>query len=308
MTSATFALPTTGGTVLHVHRWLPEGAPQAVVQIAHGMVEHAGRYAHFAERLARAGFAVYAADHRGHGRTTAAAGVPAHLGDEHGFADVVDDLVALTDHLRQEHPGVPVVLAGHSMGSMLARAYAVRYGDRIDGLIVIATARDPGLLGRVGLGLATLEARLRGPRATSHLMQALVLGPYNRPFRPNRTDSDWISRDEAQVDAYLADELNGGVATAGFYRDLLTGLRWVSDPTVIARTPQDLPVHVVAGDADPVGGTAAVHDLAAGLRRAGVRDVTTRVWPGARHEILNETNRDAVEQDLLAWLQERFGA
>lgn len=308
MATPTFSLPTTDDhTVLHVHRWLPDGAPRAVVQVAHGMLEHAGRYGHLAERLTRAGYAVYASDHRGHGRTTTAAGVRAHLGDDHGFADAVDDLLVLTGHLRQQHPGTPVVLLGHSMGSMMARAYAARYGDRIDGLIVVGTASDPGHLGAFGVRLATLEARLRGARATSHLMQTLVLRPYNWAFFPNRTGSDWLSRDEAQVDAFLADDLCGGVATAGFYRDLLTGLRWVSEPSVIARVPRALPVHVVAGGADPVGGTAAVVQLASQLREHGVRDVTTRVWPGGRHEILNETNRDEVEQDLLAWLQERYG-
>ena len=137
-------------------------------------------------------------------------------------------------------------------------------------------------------------------------MEGLVLGPYNRPFRPNRTRFDWLSRDEAQVDSYAADELCGGLATAGFYRDLLTGLRWVSEPSTYAMIPADLLVHVVSGEEDPVGGAAAVDEVAGRLREAGVRDVTTKVWPGARHEVLNETNRDEVEAELQAWLDERF--
>ncbi|GGK70618.1 alpha/beta hydrolase [Ornithinimicrobium pekingense] len=306
MQGTTLSHTVPDGTVLHVHRWLPDGRPRAVVQVVHGMVEHAARYAHVGERLAARGYAVYASDHRGHGRTAPGAEHLGHLGDEHGFADVVDDLVALTDHLRGEHPGVPLVLLGHSMGSLLARAYAARHGERLAGLILSGTAGDPGLLGLVGLRLAELEARLRGPRARSRLMEALVLGPYNRPFRPNRTRFDWLSRDEAQVDSYAADELCGGTATAGFYRDLLTGTRWVSEESTYAMTPQDLPVHVVAGEVDPVGGAAAVAEVSQRLRRAGVRDVTTKVWPDARHEVLNEVNRDEVEDDLLAWLDARF--
>lgn len=303
----TFALSTPDGTSLHVHRWLPDAPPRAVVQLAHGMVEHAARYAHLGERLAQEGYAVYAADHRGHGRTTSGSQSPAglaHLGDEHGFAAVVDDLLVLTDRVEREHPGAPVVLLGHSMGSFLARAYAARYGDRLAGLVLSGTAGDPGLVGRVGAALAALECRVRGPRSRSRLMEALTLGPYNRPFRPNRTGFDWLSRDEAQVDAYVEDDLSGGHATAGFYRDLLTGLRWVSDPSTAAQVPADLPVLVVSGEVDPVGGAAAVTEVAALLRAAGVRKVTEKVWPGGRHEVLNETNRDEVEDHLVEWLRQ----
>lgn len=309
MDASTFTLTSPDGTRLHAHRWQPAQTPRAVVQLAHGMVEHAARYAHLGEALAAQGYAVYAADHRGHGRTAEQGDGPeglAHLGDEHGFADVVDDLVVLTEHIGAEHPGVPVVLLGHSMGSFLARAYAARYGDRLAGLILSGTAGDPGLLGAVGARLAALECRVRGPRARSRMMETLTLGPNNRPFRPNRTDFDWLSRDQEQVDAYVADEMSGGHGTAGFYRDLLTGLRWVSEPTTAAMVPADLPVLVVSGEVDPVGGAAAVHEVAALLRRGGVRDVTEKVWPGGRHEVLNETNREEVEAHLISWLDARL--
>lgn len=302
----TFPLPTPDGTVLHVHRWLPEGPPRAVVQLAHGMVEHVGRYAHLGERLAAEGYAVYGADHRGHGGTTTGADTVGHLADEAGFAAVVDDLTVLTDRIEQEQPGVPVVLLGHSMGSFLARAYAARYGERLSGLILSGTAGDPGISGRAGVRVALLEARLRGPRTPSALMEALVLGPYNRPFRPNRTDFDWLSRDEAVVDAFVADELCGARATAGFYRDILSGLLWVSQPSTVAMMPKDLPVRIVVGEVDPVGGASAAAEVAALMLDAGVQDVTVKVWPGARHEVLNETNRDEVEDDLVSWLGERF--
>ena len=304
MDASTFTLTAPDGTVLHVHRWLPEGDPRAVVQLAHGMVEHAARYAHLGERLTGEGYAVYAADHRGHGRTAGGPAHLGHLGDEHGFASVVDDLLVLTGHVEQEHPGVPVVLLGHSMGSFLARAYAARYGDRLAGLVLSGTAGDPGLMGRVGARIAALEARVRGPRAVSRVMEALTLGPNNRPFRPNRTDFDWLSRDEAQVDVYVADELSGGRATAGFYRDLLTGLLWVSEESTASLMPKDLPVYLVSGEVDPVGGASAVAEVAALFRRVGMRDVSTQVWPGARHEVLNETNRDEVEDALVAWLDQ----
>lgn len=310
MAATTFWLDTVDGTPVHVRRWLPESAPRAVVIVAHGMVEHAGRYDHLARRLVDHGYAVYAPDHRGHGHTVTAAerGRLGHLADEHGFAAVVDDLLTLSERVAMDvgHPGLPLVLLGHSMGSFLARAYAARHGDRLAALVLSGTAGDPGVMGAVGLRVASLEAQLRGPDAPSPLMSALTLGPYNRAFAPNRTDSDWLSRDEDQVDAYIADELCGATATAGFYRDLLTGLRWVSQDEVAARMPSDLPVYLVAGEADPVGGADGTAEVAEMFRRVGMRDVTTQVWPGARHEVLNETNRDEVEEDLLAWLDARF--
>jgi alpha-beta hydrolase superfamily lysophospholipase len=307
MDVSTTALTTSDDTVLHVHRWTPE-KPRAVVVLAHGMVEHAARYAHLAQRLTDAGYAVSAADHRGHGRTVVGGGGPeglAHLGDEQGFAAVVDDLLVVVEEAHGRHPGLPVVLIGHSMGSFVARAFAARHGDRLAALVLSGTAGDPGLKGFLGERLARLECRLRGPRARSRLMEALILGPYNRPFRPARTGFDWLSRDEAQVDTYVADELSGGHATAGFYRDLVTGTRWVSEPSTAARMPRDLPVLIVSGEVDPVGGAEAVEEVAALFRGVGLTRVDTQVWPGARHEVFNETNRDEVEDHLVGWLDEQ---
>ena len=307
--ASSFVLRVPDGTPVHVTTWLPEDAPRAVVLIAHGMVEHAARYDHLAQRLTDHGYAVYAPDHRGHGHTVSGRGergVLGHLADEGGFAAVVDDLLALTDRIEADLPGVPIVLLGHSMGSLLARAYAARYGERLAALVLSGTAGAPGLLGNLGLTVASLEARLRGPRAASHLMTALTMGPYNAQFRPNRTRSDWLSRDTAQVDAYEADPLSGATASAGFYRDLLTGLRWVSQPSVAAQMPRDLPVHLVAGEVDPVGGAAGTEEVAAMFRDVGLQDVTTRIWPDARHEVLHEVNRDEVETELVAWLDDRF--
>lgn len=287
---------------LHVTRWSPDGEVRAIVLLAHGMVEHAGRYAHLASRLTAARYAVYAPDHRGHGRSVAGPDGLGHLADESGFARVVDDLVAFAEVARAEHPGAPLVVLGHSMGSFVARALAARYPDLPAALIVSGTAGDPGLLGTVGLAVAEAELRLRGPRARSRLLEALILGTNNLAFRPNRTRYDWLSRDEAQVDAYAADELCGGTATTAFYRDLLLGLRWVSRPETAARMRPDLPVLILSGEVDPVGGAAAVEEVAALFEGAGVQDVTTSVWPGGRHEMFNEINRDEVVDDVLAWL------
>ncbi|MDN5795999.1 MAG: alpha/beta hydrolase [Intrasporangium sp.] len=303
MQSSTLTVTALDGTSLHVNRWLPDGTAKAVVQIAHGMAEHSGRYARFAERLTADGYAVYAGDHRGHGATAAGAEDEGYFADHAGFATVVDDLHLVTQRAKTEHPGLPFFLFGHSMGSFLSRSYAARFGDELDGLVLTGTGGDPGLLGKVGHLVAATEGRVRGRRHTSGLLNTLTFGPYNKAFKPNRTEFDWLSRDGAEVDKYIADPWCGNVFTSGFFADLLGGLAQVNADETVTRTPKDLPIHLVSGSMDPVGGqTKGVQQVASQYRRLGVEDVTTMFWPGARHEVLNETNRDEVTDEIVDWL------
>lgn len=306
MDSSTIAVSASDGTPLHTYRWLPEAPPRAIVQIAHGMAEHAGRYARFAEALTDAGYAVYANDHRGHGQTAAKAD-HGYLADRDGFATVVHDLNTVSEFALAEHPGVPLVLFGHSMGSFLSRAYTQAHGARLAALILSGTAGDPGPLGSVGKRIAGLQARLRGRRHTSGLMDTLTFGQFNNAFKPSRTKYDWLSRDEAEVDTYVADPLCGNVFTASFYNDLIDGVQQVNRPAAFTSVPTDLPVLVIAGAADPVGDSGkGPRTVAESLREAGVTDVMLTLYPDARHEILNETNRDEVTADILTWLDKRI--
>ena len=300
MQSSDFTLTATDGTEVFVHRWLPDGEVKAVVQIAHGLAEHSGRYARFAQRLTDHGYAVYANDHRGHGKTSGGRGLFAERG---GWSRVVDDMAAVTRRAKDEQPGLPVFLLGHSMGSFLSRAYAAEHGSEIAGLVLTGTAGSAGALGRVGVAVASAQARLRGHARPSGLMNTLSFGQYNSAFKPARTDFDWLSRDPVEVDKYINDPDCGFVFSAGGYRDLLSGLAAVNTDHVVARVPKHLPVHLASGDQDPVGGNGkGVTAVTEQLRRAGVEDVTLTLWPGGRHEILNETNRDEVEQEIVDWL------
>lgn len=307
MTATRTTLTRDDGVQLHLHAWEPEAAPRAVVVVAHGMAEHAARYDRLAQALVAEGYAVVAPDHRGHGLT---AGDPEEYGffaDRDGWDTVVGDVRAVIRQAREQHAGAPVVLLGHSMGSLLSRTLAIRHGDEIDALVLSGTAGDPGPLGAVGLRLALAERRLRGGRHRSTLLDTLTFGGYNKAFRPTRTDVDWLSRDEAEVDAYVADPACGSVFTSGFYVDLLGAMREINDAKAIARMPQDLPIYLVAGDADPVGDSGkGVERLAQVMRHVGQADVTVRLYEGARHEIFNEINRDEVTADLLAWLEEHL--
>ncbi len=304
MQASTFTLPATDGTEIFVHRWLPDGPPRAIVQVAHGMAEHSARYARLAEALTGAGYAVYAEDHRGHGRTAGSLDKAGFFAASGGWDTVVEDLRRLHQKAQEEHPGLPVFLLGHSMGSFLSRSYAARHGSDLAGMVLSGTAGDPGALGKVGTGIAAAQARLRGAGRPSGLMNTLTFGQYNAAFKPARTDFDWLSRDEAEVDAYVADPWCGFVFTAGGYQDVLGGLAAVNSDRLVSTVPRTLPIHLASGDMDPVGGkhAAGPRAVADQLRRLGVQDVTLTVWPGARHEILNETNRDEVTADIIDWL------
>ena len=288
------------GLGLFVRTWLPDGEPKAVVQMAHGMAEHSGRYERFARTLTDAGYAAWMHDHRGHGETSTAPEDRGYFADDHGWDTAVEDIHTVSLAVREAHAGLPVFFLGHSMGSLLGRDYITRYGQDLAGAVLSGTAADPGLLGKVGQALATVESRIRGRRATSKLMDAMVFGAYNKGFK-DEGDFAWLSRDPAEVRLYRDDPRCGEVFTAGFFADLLGGLNRLT--ALAARVPADLPLLVVSGDADPVGtGEAGVRAVADAFRAGGVEDVTLEIFPEARHELLNEINRDEVVDLVIGWL------
>lgn len=302
MQSTTTTVTASDGTRIHTSRWLPDEPAKAVVQVVHGMAEHSARYARLAEALTTAGYAVYAGDHRGHGATASEAD-HGYFADTDGWQTVVADLRAVTRLARSEQPGLPVFLLGHSMGSLLSRAYVIEDGHDLAGLVLSGTTGDPGPLGKVGIAVAAAQSRIRGRRHVSGLLDRLTFGRFNAAHKPARTAFDWLSRDDAEVDRYIADPLSGNTFTAGFFSDLFGGLQGINDRRRVARVPRDLPILLVAGDQDPAGGRGkgprAVREQYAA---AGVTDVTCTLYPGARHEIFNETNRDEVTADVIRWL------
>ncbi|MFI5306812.1 MAG: alpha/beta fold hydrolase [Polyangiales bacterium] len=303
MQTSDFRLPVGDGVELFVHHWEPDRPPKAALQIAHGMAEHAARYARLAARLTGAGYAVYAGDHRGHGQTARAPGDLGYLADHDGFAVLTEDLFKLNRRIASDHPGTPLFLLGHSLGSLLAQRYLFTRGDSVDGVVLSGTSSGSEWLARGGKAVAKVERLRLGPRGRSRLLQVLSFGDFNRRFKPIRTEFDWLSRDPREVDNYVADPLCGFDFTVQGWIDVLDGVIANNRADNIARVPHTLPIYLFSGEQDPVGrNTAAVKELANAYRRAGVSDVTERFYPGARHETLNEQNRDEVEQDLLFWL------
>lgn len=305
----TFEFTAPDGVQIAGYRWLPAGKPRAIVQIAHGMAEHAGRYDQFAQALTDAGYAVYANDHRGHGKT-AKGSTLGYFAPKHGWRLVVEDLFAVTELAREEQGNLPVVLFGHSMGSLLARTYAMNHGASLAGLILCGNVADTGPIGHVGKAIAGFEGRVRGREHASALMTKLSFGQFNRAFKPARTDFDWLSSDEAEVDAYIADPLCGFDCSDSMYVDLLTGTALVNNSTRAAATPEELPVFIISGEADPCGGKkgSGVKAISSLLRKVGVKNVTLKLYPDARHELLHEAARDEVTGDILHWIDLRLTA
>lgn len=300
MKADTFQLRAEDGASIHVYRWLPDGDVRAIVQIAHGMAEHAARYARLAEALTAVGYAVYADDHRGHGKTSAED--LGHFADHHGWGLVVSDLRMLGKKAKEEHPGKKLVLMGHSMGSFFTQQLLQKHSNELDGVVLSGSNAPGSILERAGIGAAKLERTRKGPRGKSTLLAFLSFGSFNDAFKPTRTDFDWLSKDHAEVDKYIADPLCGFRCTNQLWVDLLEGLHAIAT-SGFGGVRKDFPIYLFAGDKDPVGKAGkGVTELYERLISAGLGRTTIRLYPGGRHEMVNETNRDQVTRDLIAFL------
>lgn len=301
-----FTYPSKGGGVICAYRWDAEN-PKAVVQIAHGAVEHALRYDDFAEALAGQGFTVYAADHRGHGKTAGSPENAAYFSDAKGGFDLaVADMHELTAIIKRENKGLPVFLLGHSMGSLLSRVYASRYGGELKGLVLTGTGRaNPALISFVRF-LAKINMALRGRKRKSPFLHSLVFGTLNKPFK-GEGESAFICGDPDVVKAYREDEYCGCTSTAEFVYELLGGTRAAFRKETFENCPKDLPIFVGSGEFDTMGGKnlkGAKQDVEC-YKRAGVTDLEFHIYEGMRHEILNEKQRKAVYGDITGWLLKR---
>jgi alpha-beta hydrolase superfamily lysophospholipase len=308
MKSSDFIHKASDGTPIFVRKWLPSGNVKAILLVAHGLAEHSQRYERLASLLASAGWASYAPDHRGHGRT-AAAGELGWFAPREGFSRVRDDLHEIALVAASENPGLPLFLLGHSMGSLLAESYLAPYGRELSGCVLSGIlAPLPPILVVAGKLISALGSAFKGQKTPSKLLHRMSFDASNRDFEPARTRVDWLSRDAAEVDKYVADPLCGFVASFGMYRDLLAGFVSVYYRGAgFTALPKPLPLLILAGAEDPQGGAQSfVPLLADRYKAAGLQDIETRLYPGARHEILNETNRDEVMGDIKLWLESRL--
>jgi alpha-beta hydrolase superfamily lysophospholipase len=281
-----FSYPAKDGAEIVGYRWDPAGRPCAAVQLTHGMGEHVRRYDALARALTGRGLVVYGQDHRGHGATARHADELGQLGPD-GWSQLVGDIDLLVSRIRDEQPGLPLVLLAHSMGSFAVQQYLLDHSDRVDAVVLTGTT-----------ALDQLEPAL-------DLDKPIDLAVFNAAFAPARTEFDWLSRDEAIVDAYIADPRCGFGIDTDAAKDMFAGARRMADPGQVAAMRPDLPLYIAAGESDPVNANLALLNvLIDRYRAAGLTDVTLRTYPGARHEILNETNRDEVMASIIDWIDQ----
>lgn len=289
-------------------RWTDESNnPKAILQIAHGMAEHINRYESFANYLVANGIFVYGNDHRGHGKTGEKSGILGFFADNHGFERAVDDLKEINNFIRREHPNVLVFLLGHSMGSFLVRRYVQRFNDVVNGIILSGTGGNPGQLGKIGKAIAKSQMKMLGNRAKSPLLNKLTFGSYNKKFTNVKTDFDWLSRDRTEVQKYVDDPLCGFIPTAGFFYDLLTGLEIIHADNEIEKINKKIPILYFSGEEDPVGkNTKGVSQVISQFKQHGIENIEYIFYKGGRHEMLNETNRMEVTNNILQWIEKQL--
>lgn len=288
---------------INVLTWIPE-TPQlkGIVVLVHGMAEYANRYDEFARFLAANQYAVYAHDQRGHGFTLNNSKV-GFFGKKDGWELILSDLHKLVKTVKEKHPEMPIILFGHSMGSLLARTYAINYGRFIDKLVLSGTACNPGLLSTVGLMVAKTLSFLTKPHTSSRLMTIMTFAGANKTYKDKRTKFDFLSRDQEIVDKYIKDPLCGFDCSNAFYVDLLTGLKFIHRDKNVRNIPSNLPILLLSGDDDPVGDYGkGVEKVCQQMKANGCKNVTLKLYPGARHELMNETNRKEVFEDFLNWI------
>lgn len=298
-----FTVSSPSGAELAVRHMPAEGLARGVVQINHGLAEHAARYRRFAAFLAARGFHAYAHDHRGHGATRATDSIPGAFAVKDGASKVVADVAAVHALIAERHPGLPVITFGHSMGGLIALNFAEAHPQASAALAVWNSNFNAGLAGRAGQAFLAIEAFFKGSDTPSAMLPKLTFQAWAKAM-PNRTDFDWLSRDEAEVDLYIADPLCGWDATVSMWRDVFELIYAGGNAENLAKLPKSLPVHLTGGAEDPATDKgAAVTWLEGRMRKAGLANATLEILPETRHETLNEINRDQSMAGFAAWLE-----
>ncbi|MEI9401586.1 alpha/beta hydrolase [Mesorhizobium argentiipisi] len=296
------SLASPSGAELNLYVKHAETKPRAVVQINHGLAEHAARYARFADFLSGRGFHVYAHDHRGHGATKAADAPPGKFADSDGIAKVIADVDAVHDLIAAEHPGLPVIIFGHSLGASVALNFVLRRSQRIHAAAIWNGNFSQGLLGELALLILGWERMRLGSDVPSRLLPKLTFQAWGKAVPGHRTLFDWLSRDSAEVDKYIADPLCGWDASISMWRDVVNMAQHAGKDSNFTGVRRDLPFNLIGGERDPASDYGkAVNHLARRMQAMGFSNLVSKVYPQTRHESLNEINRDAVMNDFAAW-------
>lgn len=291
---------------LNVIIWETEKEPIGVLQIVHGMAEYIDRYDNFAKYMTEHGFNVIGHDHLGHGHSVSDEHDYGFFAEENGDKIIIEDMHSVTQYAREKWEELPNFILGHSMGSFCLRQYLTKYSNDVFGAIIMGTGWIPSTAALLGKTIATNTCKSKGSHTVNPLLIKLTLEPYNKPFAPARTNCDWLSRDEKQVDLYVNDKLCGFDFTAGAYKDFFTVLEKIAKNRQLIGMRKSLPILITSGSVDPVGGKKACEKLNAQYKRCGINDVTLKLWENDRHEILNELDKSDVYRYICTWLKSKI--
>lgn len=295
-----------GAGKIHACRWTPEGEVKAVVQIVHGIAEFVERYDDFANYLTGLGFAVVAEDHMGHGQSINGEGIQGYF--HGGWFTAIEDTMQLMKDTREVFPNAPYILFGHSMGSFMARTILCKYPDSgISAAVICGTAWQPAFALPALIKIIEAMNKKLGETAPNQKLNDMIFGSYNGTVEHPRTSHDWLTRDNKIVDEYIAHPLCGFVPSGGLLRDMMQGIWFIEQKDNLNAMRKDLPVFFIAGGDDPVGNYGkGIHQAVEAFRKAGMTDVSVRIYPLCRHEILNEINKEEVYEDVAEWINARI--
>lgn len=298
---------STGKNNIHVHRCVPDGEVRGVVQIMHGIAEYIERYDDFMAFLASNGLVAVGTDHLGHGKTIEKPEQKGFFADKDGWDYVIKDEDILRRAMAKEYPDTVQIVFGHSMGSFMARTHLIRYPGGFDAAIISGTGNQGAALVGGGLAVGNIVTALKGAHHYSNFINNLAFGSYNKAYDPQRTDYDWLTRDNDVVDKYIADPLCGFIPTCSLFRDMMTGVKYITNVNNLPKMAKDIPVYFMSGDKDPVGDYGKGVTLAyENFKKAGMKDVSIKLYKDGRHEMLNELNRAEVYADVLNWINKKI--
>lgn len=294
---------STGKNKIHARMCVPDTEPRAIVQIIHGIAEYIDRYDEFMSFLADNGIIAVGTDHLGHGKSIESEEQTGFFAYENGWDYAVRDEEVLRLAMHENYPELPIIVFGHSMGSFMARTLLIRYPDAFNAAIISGTGNQGSALVNGGLFMGNLVTGLKGAHHYSKFLNNLAFGSYNKIYENPKTEYDWLSRDEANVQKYIDDPLCGFIPSCSLFRDMMTGVKFITNKKNLTAMNKDMPVYFMSGEMDPVGECGkGVQKAYNNFLEAGMKDVSIKLYPGGRHEMLNEINKDEVYSDILTWL------
>ncbi|MCF0137454.1 MAG: lysophospholipase [Oscillospiraceae bacterium] len=298
---------STGKNKLHARICKPDDSPRGIVQIIHGIGEHINRYDDFMMFLASNGFIAVGNDHLGHGKSISVDSEKGFFADSDGWEYVVSDEEILRRAMKENYPGVPQIVFGHSMGSFIARTHLIKYPGAFDAAVISGTGNQGKALVFGGRTMGNLVVGLKGPHHYSSFLNGLAFGSYNKIYDTQKTDFDWLTRDEEAIKKYIADPLCGFIPSCSMFRDMMDGVTFITNVKNLQTMKKDVPVFFISGSMDPVGECGkGVKKAFENFKNAGMADVSMKLYEGGRHEMLNELNKSEVYADILAWLESKI--